>query len=181
MGGTRQKQESNTGGGWRFSATPATRTLKISAFYPKNRQKSQTLLRLGSRYTSDDSPTVTQIYLSYLVSRFRFCLSKTKAKMLRLNPRESSRFATPAIRTLKISVFYPKNSQKSQILLLVGSRHTSDDSPTVTQTSLYFTFLLWLYDHRTYDPSKEVKSTGEFPLCNARHKDIKNKRILPQK
>ena len=45
--------------------------------------------------------------------------------------------ATPAIRTLKISVFYPKNSQKSQIILLVGSRHTSDDSPTVTQIYLF--------------------------------------------
>ena len=46
--------------------------------------------------------------------------------------------ATPATRTFKISVFYPKNSQKLQTLLLVGSRHTSDDSPTVTQIYLYY-------------------------------------------
>ena len=55
--------------------------------------------------------------------------------------------ATPAIRTLKISVFYPKNNQKSQILLRLGSRHTSDDSPTVTQTSqLVVNFLVYFFD-----------------------------------
>ena len=79
--------------------------------------------------------TVTQA--SHFVLAFVcFLLIDKKKRKQEQNPRESSRFATPAIRTLKISVFYPKNSQKSQILLLVGSRHTSDDSPTVTQTSL---------------------------------------------
>ena len=89
--------------------------------------------------------------------------------------------ATPATRTLKISIFYPENRWKSQILLLVGSRHTSDDSPTVTQTSLSYLSLhvgfLWKNKKTTW----RDKSTGEFPLCNARHKDPKNKCILPQK
>ena len=48
----------------------------------------------------------------------------------------------PAIRTLKINVFYPKNSQKSHISVVVGSRYTSDDSPTVTQTYRIFTCII---------------------------------------
>ena len=53
--------------------------------------------------------------------------------------------ATPAIRTLKISVFYPKNNQKSQISLVVGSRHTSDDSPTVTQIYHMYSYFFLVY------------------------------------
>ena len=88
--------------------------------------------------------------ISFVSTSAVFCLGG-KQKKADVDPRESSRFATPAIRTLKISVFYPKNSQKSQTLLLVGSRYTSDDSPTVTQTSLSYLFFraVFLYDEKT--------------------------------
>ena len=95
----------------RLIATPAIRTLKISVFYPKNSQKSQTLLRLGSRYTSDDSPTVTQIYLQCTILLFLFCVKH------KIETREQYggwwRFsATPATRTFKNMRFYLKFIKK---------------------------------------------------------------------
>ena len=137
----KQHGETNPRESSRF-ATPAIRTLKISAFYPKNSQKSQILLLVGSRHTSDDSPTVTQIYQLNLFRRRLFSVYNTNKKDDETNGGWWRFSATPAIRTLKISVFYPKNSQKSQILLVVGSRYTSDDSPTVTQTFLVHTSCL---------------------------------------
>ena len=106
-----------------------------------------------------------------------FC-EKTKKQHGETNPRESSRFATPAIRTLKISVFYPKNNQKSQILLVLGSRYTSDDSPTITQIyqqSLAFFCLFYVFLNRK---QPEESKTFTEVNCNARHKDLKNKRVF---
>ena len=159
---------------------PAIRTLKISVFYPKNNQKSQILLALGSSYTSDDSPTVTQIYLAVIKLLSCYCGGHNNERQ-KFN-RGWGRFsATPVIRTLKINIFYPKNSQNSQILLLVGSRHTSDDSPTVTQ--IYQRSLLSLYVvlcWRNITRQTTIRVSSEVN-CNARHKDPKNKCILPQK
>ena len=102
------------------------------------------MLVVGSRYTSDDSPTVTQTSLSYFLVLIVFLFDKTKRQTIQEN--QSQRLiATPAIRTLKIRVFYPKNNQKSQILSRLGTRHTSDDSPTVTQTSLSIFHLLVIF------------------------------------
>ena len=63
---------------------------------------------------------------------------------------------------------------------VVGSRHTSDDSPTVTQTYLYkFTFIVCVGRGNATNTNNEGEPITEVN-CNARHKDIKNKRILPQ-
>ena len=95
------------GGRGIYMQRPPQGPSKMCIFYPKNIQKSQISLVVGSRHTSDDSPTVTQTSLyDYLFLLFDLGSNRKEIS----NRGGWWRFsATPATRTLKISVFYPKN------------------------------------------------------------------------
>ena len=90
--------------------------------------------------------------------------------------------ATPATRTLKISAFYPKFSKNHEILSSL--LQVVDIPQTTVQPSHkpFYNFLSSYVVLRTKDvTNRRMIKTSTEVNCNARHKDIKNKRILPQK
>ena len=103
-------------------ATPAIRTMKISAFYTKfnkNHEISSSFLLVADILQTTVQPSHKPLTIYFFLC---FWSNNLRQKKQRKKTWVSGLFATPAIRTLKISAFYPKNHEKyetSTLLLLV--------------------------------------------------------------
>ena len=130
------------------------------------------LRRQSNRHTN------LSIILDVCMLFYRFSIKRKSIQIS--NPRKSSR--------CNARHKDPKNKciltqKQSKITNLVSSRqqiYFRRQSNRHTNLSIQFSSYGFVY---CKNRNKYVgrKPTGEFPLCNARHKDIKNKRILPQK